>query len=75
MSAQLFRGDILFIDWNCLKGRPRSSYQVVDADDDGFTYYRVGVNRVMRTTYDGINLAIARGDVSALIHHRALAQA
>jgi hypothetical protein len=74
-SVPLQPGDLLFIDWNVLEGRPRSSYQVVASDDEGFHYYRIGVNKVMRTTYDGINFALSRGEMSATIYRPPMAQA
>lgn len=64
---QLSTGDTLFIDWLCLQGKPRSSYTIVNVEGDDFWYFRVGRNKVLKTTLDSINFAVRMGDVNATV--------
>ena len=67
LTMQLSMGDTLYVDWLCLKGRPRSSYTIVNVEGNDFWYFRVGVNKVLKTTVDSINFAARMGDVAVSV--------
>lgn len=75
MSLDLKDGDLLTIDWLCLDGKPQSSYRIIKAAGNRIWYYRVGTERILDVTTDGIESCVRRGELAIKILHQLPAQA